>query len=78
METGIYKIKQLRCISNGEELSWREVKKEIQSGDYNEIYIFSISNKLYKEIISFLDEKQIKYQLYGRSRIVLENYFGQS
>lgn len=77
INTGIYQIKQLRCFQDGEELKFKDIKKAIKTGDYNEIYIFSISNKLYKDIINFLTENEIKYQLYGRSRIVLENYFGK-
>jgi len=69
--TKVYPISQLKCIIDGEELSWREVKKQLNNNKYNEIKIFSISNKLYKEIINYLNEEGIKYTIYGRSRIVL-------
>lgn len=68
----VYTIHQLNCIIDGEELSWREVKKALHNNeDINEIKIFSISNKLYKEIIAYLKEEDIKYTIYGRSRIVI-------
>lgn len=70
--TNVYTISQLNCFVDGEELSWREVKKALNNEKINEIKIFGISNKLYKEIINYLNEEGIKYTLYGKSRIVLE------
>jgi len=70
--TNVYTINQLNCFVDGEELSWREVKKVLNNEKINEIKIFGISNKLYKEIINYLNEEGIKYTLYGKSRIVLE------
>ena len=67
----IYTISQLPCIVDGEELSWRDVKKTLNNEKINEIKIFGISNKLYKEIINYLQEEGINYTVYGRSRIVL-------
>ena len=67
----VYTIKQLNCFSEGEELNWRDIKKVLNNEKINEIKIFGISNKLYKEIITYLNEEGIKYTIYGRSRIVL-------
>lgn len=67
----VYTISQLSCIVDGEELSWRDVKKTLNNEKINEIKIFGISNKLYKEIINYLQEEGINYTVYGRSRIVL-------
>lgn len=67
----VYTITQLNCFADGEELSWREVKKVLNNEHIDEIKIFGISNKLYKEIINYLNEEGIKYIIYGRSRIVL-------
>lgn len=67
----VYTIRQLRCIKDGEELRIKDIKKAIEAGDFDEIYIFGISNKLYKEILSYLNENGLNYHLYGRSRIVL-------
>ena len=67
----VYTIKQLRCIKDGEELKIRDIKKAIKTADFDEIYIFGISNKLYKELLSYLNEEGLNYKLYGRSRIVL-------
>lgn len=61
----------LNCIIDGEEQSWRDVKKALNNEKIDEIAIFGISNKLYKEIINYLNEEAIKYTIYGRSRIVL-------
>lgn len=71
--TNLYTIKQIRCFVDGHEIKIKDIKKMVFAGDVDEIYIFGISNKLYKEIISFLKEEQIKYTEYYRSRIVLEN-----
>lgn len=67
----IYTIRQLNCFNEGEELSWRDIKKVLNNEKVDEIKIFGISNKLYKEIIAYLNEEGIKYTIYGRSRIVL-------
>ena len=67
----IYSIKQLLCINDSVELKFKNIKKSIQSKEINELWIFSISNKLYKEIINYLKESEIKHYVYGRSRIVL-------
>lgn len=67
----VYNIVQLNCIVDGEELSWRDVKKTLNNEKIDEIKIFGISNKLYKEIINYLNEENIKYTIYGRSRITL-------
>lgn len=67
----VYTISQLSCIIDKEELSWRDVKKILNNEKINEIKIFGISNKLYKEIINYLQEEGINYTIYGRSRIVL-------
>lgn len=69
--TNVYSIIQLNCFVDGEELSWRDVKKTLNNEHINEIKIFGISNKLYKEIIAYLNEEEINYTIYGRSRIVL-------
>lgn len=69
--TNVYTINQLNCFVDGEELSWRDVKKTLNNEKINEIKIFGISNKLYKEILTYLKEEEIDYTLYGRSRIVL-------
>lgn len=72
INTNVYSIVQLKCFAEGEELSWREIKKELNNNDnINEIAIFGISNKLYKEIINYLEEEGRKYIIYNRSRIVL-------
>lgn len=67
----VYTIKQLKCIKDGEELKIKDIKKAIAVGGFDEIYIFGISNKLYKELLSYLNEEGLNYKLYGRSRIVL-------
>ncbi len=64
-------IIQLKCIIDGEELSWRDIKKTLNHEEIDEINIFGISNKLYKEILSYLKEENIKHIIYERSRIVL-------
>ena len=69
--TNVYSIIQLNCFVDGEELSWRDVKKTLNNEHIDEIKIFGISNKLYKEIIAYLNEEEIKHTIYGRSRIVL-------
>lgn len=69
--TNVYNIAQLNCFVDGEELSWRDIKKTLNNEKVNEIKIFGISNKLYKEILNYLNEENIKYTIYGRSRIVL-------
>jgi len=69
--TNVYSIVQLNCFADGEELSWRDVKKTLNNEHIDEIKIFGISNKLYREIIEYLKEEEINYTLYGRSRIVL-------
>ena len=69
--TNVYNIAQLNCFVDGEELSWRDIKKNLNNETVNEIKIFVISNKLYKEILNYLNEENIKYTIYGRSRIVL-------
>lgn len=69
--TNVYNISQLNCFVDGEELSWRDIKKTLNNEKVNEIKIFGISNKLYKEILNYLNEENIKYTIYGRSRIVL-------
>ena len=70
--TNVYTISQLPCIVDGEELTWRDIKKALNNEKVNEIKIFGISNKLYKEIINYLNEEGIKYTIYGRSRITLD------
>lgn len=72
LNTNVYTITQLNCFVDGEELSWREVKKALNNEKFNEIKIFGISNKLYKEIINYLNEEGIKYTIYGKSRITLD------
>lgn len=67
----VYTIKQLKCIKDGEELKIKDIKKAIKTSEFDEIYIFGISNKLYKELLSYLNEEGLNYKLYGRSRIVL-------
>lgn len=67
----VYQIRQLRCIRDGEEVSFRDIKNSIKNKEIDELFIFSISNRLYKQIINYLEESNIKYQIYGRSRIVL-------
>lgn len=67
----VYTKVQLNCIINGEEVSWRDVKKTLNNEKIDEIKIFGISNKLYKEIVNYLNEEEIKYTIYGRSRITL-------
>jgi len=69
--TNVYTKIQLNCFVDGEELSWSDVKKTLNNEKIDEIKIFGISNKLYKEIINYLNEEGIKYITYGRSRIVL-------
>ena len=69
--TNVYSIIQLNCFVDGEELSWRDVKKTLNNEHIDEIKIFGISNKLYKEIIAYLNEEEINHTIYGRSRIVL-------
>lgn len=64
-------IVQLKCVIDGEELSWRDIKKVLNHEKIDEINIFGISNKLYKEITSYLKEEDIKHVIYGRSRIAL-------
>jgi len=71
LNQNVYTITQLNCFVDGEEVSWREVKKTLNNEHIDEIKIFGISNKLYKEIINYLNEEGIKYITYGRSRIVL-------
>ena len=61
----------LNCFVDGQELSWRDVKKTLNNEKIDEIKIFGISNKLYKEIINYLKEEEIKHTIYGRSRITL-------
>lgn len=66
-------IVQLNCIIDGEELSWREIKKALNNDNtIQEIKTFGISNKLYREIINYLKDEGIKYIEYGKSRIVLD------
>lgn len=67
----VYTIRQFRCVRDGEEVKMKDIKKAIQSNEFDEIYIFGISNELYKEIMVYLNENGINYRLYGRSRIVL-------
>lgn len=68
----VYPILQLNCIVDGVELSWRDIKKALNNTEgIQEIKIFGISNKLYKEIINYLKEENIKYVVYERSRIGL-------
>lgn len=69
--TNVYTVVQLNCFVDGEELSWRDVKKTLNNEKIDEIKIFGISNKLYKEILAYLKEEEINYTLYGRSRLVL-------
>lgn len=69
--TNVYTVVQLNCFVDGEELSWRDVKKTLNNEKIDEIKIFGISNKLYKEILAYLKEEEIDYTLYGRSRVVL-------
>lgn len=71
LNVNVYRVTQLNCIVDGEELSWREVKKAINNEKINEIKIFGISNKLYKEIIRYLNEEDYHYTIYERARIVL-------
>lgn len=61
----------LNCFVDGQELSWRDVKKTLNNEKIDEIKIFGISNKLYREIINYLKEEEIKHTIYGRSRITL-------
>ena len=61
----------LNCFVDGQELSWRDVKKTLNNEKIDEIKIFGISNKLYREIINYLKEAEIKHTIYGRSRITL-------
>ena len=50
----------LNCFVDGQELSWRDVKKTLNNEKIDEIKIFGISNKLYREIINYLKEEEIK------------------
>ena len=61
----------LNCFVDGQELNWRDVKKTLNNEKIDEIKIFGVSNKLYKEIINYLKEEEIKHTIYGRSRITL-------
>ena len=67
----VYAIRQLRCINDGVEIKIKDIKKSIQNKEIDELWIFSISNKLYREIVSYLKESEIKHYIYGRSRIVI-------
>lgn len=71
INTNVYTIRQLRCIQDGSEIKIKEIKKAIENQEVDELWIFSISNKLYKEIISYLKENEIKHIVYGRSRITI-------
>lgn len=44
-------IIQLKCIIDGEELSWRDIKKTLNHEEIDEINIFGISNKLLAIIV---------------------------
>ena len=66
-----YSIRQLRCIKDGSEIKIKEIKQFIENKEIDELWIFSISNKLYKEIIEYLKENDINHTVYGRSRIVI-------
>lgn len=66
-----YNIRQLRCIKNGLEIKFKDIKHTIDNEEVDELWIFSISNKLYKEIMTYLKDNKIKHILYGRSRIVI-------
>ena len=66
-----YNIRQLRCIKDGSEIKIKEIKQFIENKEIDELWIFSISNKLYKEIIEYLKENGINHTVYGRSRIVI-------
>ena len=70
-EPKTYTIRQLRCIRDGSEIKMKEIKKAIENQEIDELWIFSISNKLYKEIMTYLKENEVKHILYGRSRIVI-------
>ena len=71
INTNVYSIRQLRCIQDGSEIKLREIKKAIEHQEIDELWIFSISNKLYREITSYLKENEIKHIIYGRSRITI-------
>lgn len=72
LDVKIYTKVVLNCFVDGQELSWRDVKKTLNNEKIDEIKIFGISNKLYREIISYLKEEEIKHTIYGRSRITLD------
>lgn len=71
IDTNVYTIRQLRCIQDGSEIKIKDIKRAIENQEIDELWIFSISNKLYKEIISYLKENDIKHIVYGRSRITI-------
>lgn len=70
--TEIHTIRQIRCIVDNTEIKIKEIRKAIENQEVDELWIFSISNKLYKEITTYLKENSIKHHVYGRSRITIE------
>lgn len=72
----IYTIYQIKCFtSDGNEIKIKQLKKILlEKNEYSqlEINIFGISNRLYKEILTLLNEMNIKYTIYERSLIKLK------
>lgn len=72
LQPGLTRIVCLRTRdTEGNELSFRDVKESIDEGIISEINIFTASNRLVKQITNYLIEQDIKHYVYGHSRIVL-------
>jgi hypothetical protein len=67
----IYTIRKLNCIVDGVEQKFKKIKSILEEETINEIQIFGISNKLYKELTEYLKQTDRKHVIYGRSRIGL-------
>lgn len=67
----IYTIRKLNCIVDGVEQKFKKIKSILEEETINEIQIFGISNKLYKELTEYLKQTNRKHVIYGRSRIGL-------
>jgi hypothetical protein len=67
----IYTIRKLNCIVDGVEQKFKKIKSILEEESINEIQIFGISNKLYKELTEYLKQTDRKHVIYGRSRIGL-------
>ncbi len=67
----IYTIRKLNCIVDGVEQKFKKIKSILEEENIDEIQIFGISNKLYKELIEYLKQSNRKHVVYGKSRIGL-------